>query len=144
MFTCYHCVARYPDNFTIYDTLNSTYQLPLGSDAEFTCLAAANDVTTLEYRFQRTDNVNPGSNVDRPDHDGPTIAARTTMSITGITTANGGEYECIVRGQVDRSSIELGSRTFTIAVSCTYVSQQKIYKNVTYVNLKLSSFEIAH
>ena len=120
MFTCcYHFVDRYTENLTIYDTLQDEYQLALGSTAEFTCLAIANDATSLEYFYRRTDGTPIGSNVVRPVHDGPTVDGRTTMHINGITAANDGEYECLVRDIVPGGdSIVLDRRIFTITVTC--------------------------
>ena len=62
MFTCcYHCVDRYTENLTIYDTLQDVYLLALGSTAEFTFLAIANDANNLEYFYRRTDGNPIGS-----------------------------------------------------------------------------------
>ena len=110
--------ARYSDNLTIFDTLQSTYELPLGSDAEFTCLATANDVNNLDIFYQRTDGNPLNDNTVRPAHDGTTIDRRTTLHISGITEANDGEYECVVRDLVDGGIIVLGRRNFTIVVTC--------------------------
>ena len=120
MFTCcYHCVDRYTENLTIYDTLQDVYLLAFGSTAEFTCLAIANDANNLEYFFVRTDGNPIGSNVLRPAHDGDTIDRRTTMHINGIATVNDGEYECLVRDIVPGGdSIVLGRITFNITVTC--------------------------
>ena len=124
MFTCcYHYVDRYTENLTIYDTLQDVYLLALGSTAEFTCLAIANDATSLEYFYRRTDATSIGSNVVRPVHDGPSIDGRTTMHINGITAANDGEYECLVRDIVPGGDfIVLDRRTFTITVTCKTVT----------------------
>ena len=121
MFTCcYHCVGRYTENLTIYDTLQDVYLLALGYIAEFTCLAIANDANNLEYIYRRTDGYPIGSNVFGPEHNGSTIDRRTTMHINGITEANDGEYECIVRdvGLDGEPAVTLGSTTFTITVTC--------------------------
>ena len=107
-------VDRYSDNLTIYDTLQSRYELPLGSTAEFTCLATANDVNTLQIFYQRTDGNALGDNTDRPAHDGSTIDRRTTLHINGIREANDGDYECVVRDLIDGGAYVLGRRTFTI------------------------------
>ena len=120
MFTCcYHCVDRYTENLTIYDTLQDVYLLALGSTAEFTCLAIANYVNNLEYFYRRTDGTPIGSNVVRPIHDGSTVDSRTTMHINGIIAANDGEYECLVRDiSPGGDSIILGRSRFTITVTC--------------------------
>ena len=120
MFTCcYHCVGRYTENLTIYDTLQDVYLLALGSTAEFTCLAIANDANNLEYFYRRTNGNRIGSNVVRPTHDGPTVDGRTTMHINGITAANDGEYECLVRDiSSGGDSIILGRSRFNITVTC--------------------------
>ena len=120
MFTCcYHCVDRYPENLTVYDTLQDVYLLALGSTAEFTCLAIANDANSLEYFYRRTDGTSIGSNVVRPAHDGPTVDSRTTIHINGITVANDGEYECLVRDIVPGGDfIILGRSRFNITVTC--------------------------
>ena len=112
-------VERYSENLTIFDTLQSRYELPLGSTAEFTCLATANDVNSLDYFYRRTDGNPLGDNVDRPEHDGTTIDDRTTLHITGVAVANDGEYECVVRNLTDDGgSVPLGRRAFTIVVTC--------------------------
>ena len=120
MFTCcYHCVDRYTENLTIYDTLQDVYLLALGSTTEFTCLAIANDANNLEYFYRRTDGNPISSNVVTPTYVGPTIDRRTTMHINGVTEANDGEYECFVRDNVPGGdSIVLGRSTFTITVAC--------------------------
>ena len=115
-------IARYSDNLTIYDTLQSTYELPLGSDAEITCLATANDVNSLQFFYQRTDGNPLGDNTVRPSHDGTTIERRTTLRINGITEANDGQYECIVRDlTTDGGANVLGRQPFTIVVTCKSV-----------------------
>ena len=120
MFTCcYHYVDRYPENLTIYDTLQDEYLRAIGSTAEFTCLAIANDANNLEYFYRRTDGSPIGSNVVRPAHDGPTVDSRTTMHINGITVANDGEYECLVRDILSGgSTVVVGRSRFTITVTC--------------------------
>ena len=120
MFTCcYHCVDRYTKNLTIYDTLQDVYLLALGSTAEFTCLAIANDANNLEYFYRRIDGNPIGSNVVRPAYDGPTVDRHTTMHINGITPANDGEYECLVRDVAPGgNSFVLGRSTFTVTVTC--------------------------
>ena len=120
MFTCcYHCVDRYTENITIFDTLQDVYLLALGSTAQFTCLAIANDANSLEYFYVRTDGNPIGSNVVRPIHDGDTVDRRTTMHINEITAANDGEYECLVRDIVQGGdSIVIGRSRFTITVTC--------------------------
>ena len=109
---------RYSANLTIFDTLQSTYELPLGSDAEFTCLATANDVNNLEIFYHRTDGNRLDDNTYRPAHDGTTIDRRTTLHINGITEANDGEYECVVRDLVDGGANVLDRRRFTVVVTC--------------------------
>ena len=112
-------VVHYTDNLTIFDTLQSSYELPLGSTAEFTCLAIANDVNTLDIFYRRIDGNTLGDNTDRPAHDGSTIDRRTTLRIYGVTVANGGEYECIVRNLTSGgNTIPLGRRNFTIVITC--------------------------
>ena len=115
-------VGRYPSNLTIFDTLQSRYELPLGSTAEFTCLATANDVNDLDIFFRRIDGSVLGDNTDRPAHDGGTIDRRTTLRINGITEANDGVYECVVRDLTDDGgSVPIGRRNFTIVVTCKSV-----------------------
>ena len=114
-------VGRYSANLTIFDTLQSTYELPLGSTAEFTCLATANDVNNLDIFYQRTDGNVIGDNTDRPAHDGTTIDRRTTLHINGTAEANDGEYECVVRGFVNGNANVLGRRRFTVVVTCKSV-----------------------
>ena len=116
------CIARYSANLTIFDTLQSRYELPLDSDAEFTCLATANDVNNLDIFYQRTDGNPLGDNTDRPAHDGTTVDRRTTLHINGITEADDGEYECVVRYLVDGGANVLGRRRFTVVVTCKSVS----------------------
>ena len=113
---------RYSANLTIFDTLQSTYELPLGSTAEFTCLATANDVNNLDIFYQRTDGNLLGDNTIRPAHDGTTVDRRTTLHINGITEANDGEYECFVRDLVDGGANVLGRRRFTVVVTCKSVA----------------------
>ena len=112
-------VDRYSDNLTIYDTLQSRYELPLGSTAEFTCLATANDVNNLDIFYQRTDGNPLGDNTIRPVFDGTTVDRRTTLHINGITEANDGQYECVVRDLVDGGANVLSRHPFTIVVTCT-------------------------
>ena len=116
-FVCNDFVDRYPTNLTIYDTLEPVYTLATGSDAEFTCLALANDVNTLEFLFIRTDGGTIPDNVLRTSHDATTILRRTTMSITSVTEDNAGEYRCVVRNFMNGNSIPLGGKNFTIQVS---------------------------
>ena len=113
-------VERYSENLTIFDTLQSRYELPLGSTAEFTCLATANiDVSRLDIFYRRIDGNPLGNNVDRPAHDGTTIGRRTTLHINGVWVENGGGYECIVRELNDQGgTVPLGRRNFTIVVTC--------------------------
>ena len=115
-------VGRYTRNLTIFDTLQSNYELPLGSTAEFTCLATANDVNSLDIFFRRIDGSVLGDNTDRPAHDRGTIDRRTTLRINGITEANHGVYECVVRDLTDDGgSVPLGRSSFTIVVTCKSV-----------------------
>ena len=72
-------VDRYPVNLTIYDTIESLYILPTGSNAEFTCLALANDVTDLEFLYRRLDAPTIPDNIERTTHDATTIVGRTTI-----------------------------------------------------------------
>ena len=112
-------VEFYSENLTIFDTLQSRYELPLGSTAEFTCLATANNVNFLDIFYRRTDSNPLGDNADIPEHDGATIDRRTTLHINGITEANGGDYECVMRDLTDNGgTIPLGRRNFTIVVTC--------------------------
>ena len=111
-------VDRYPANLTIYDILEPVYTSETGSDVEFTCLALANDVDTLEFLFIRSDGGTIPNNVVRTSHDATTIAGRTTMSITGLTDANAGWYQCVVRNvSTDGDAITLDRRNFTIQLS---------------------------
>ena len=115
-------VDHYSKNLTVFNTLQSTYELPLGSDAEFTCLATANNVRDLDIFYQRTDDDNPlGDNTIRPAHDGTTVDRRTTLHIIGITEANDGEYECVVRNLVGGEALVLDRRRFTVVVTCKSV-----------------------
>ena len=82
-------------------------------------MATANDVNDLDIFFRRIDDSVLGDNTDRPAHDGATIDRRTTLRINGITEANDGEYECVVRDLTDDGgSVPLGRRAFTIVVTC--------------------------
>ena len=73
----------------------------------------------LDIFYRRTDGNPLGDNVDRPEHDGASIDRRTTFRINGVTVANDGEYECIVRELTDDGgSVPLGRRAFTIVVTC--------------------------
>ena len=94
------------------------YTLPTGSDAEFTCLALANDVTNLEYLYRRIDSQPISDNIVRTTHDATTIVGRTIMSITGVRPDNAGMYQCVVRdNDAQGNAILLGNRNFTIQVS---------------------------
>ena len=94
------------------------YTLPTGSNAEFTCLALANNVDDLEFLYRRIDGGTIPRNVIRTSHDATTIVGRTTMKITGVTQANAGEYQCLVRNvNTQGDAIALGNRNFTIQVS---------------------------
>ena len=76
-----------------------------------------------EYFYIRTDGTPIGSNVVRPAFDGLTVDRRTAMHINGITPANDGEYECLVRDiGPDGNSIVLGRSTFTITVTCKSIT----------------------
>ena len=115
-------VGRYSANLTIFDTLQSTYELPLGSDAEFTCLATANDVNNLDIFYQRTDGSVLGDNTVRPAFDGISVDRRTTLHVNGITEANDGEYECIVRDLVDGGANVFDRHAFTVVVTCKSIA----------------------
>jgi len=94
--------------------------LPIGTDAEFTCIATANDVSRLEFFFRRRDGESLASNVRRTQAEGATIDLLTTMHITGITEDNAGLYECNVRNfmaEQGGSSVSLASVSFTISIS---------------------------
>ena len=94
------------------------YTLPTGSNAEFTCLALANNVDSLEFLYRRIDGGTIPNNVIRTSHDATTIVGRTTMRITGVTQANAGEYRCLVRNvNTQGDAIALGNSNFTIQVS---------------------------
>ena len=124
-------VGRYSANLTIFDTLQTRYELPLGSDAEFTCLATANDANNLDIFYQRTDGRVLGDNTDRPAHDGTTVDRRTTLHINGITEANDGEYECVVRDLVDGGAKVFGRRAFTVVVTCKSIANDlRIYTEI--------------
>ena len=111
-------VDRYPEAFTLYDTIESTYTLPTGSNAEFTCLAIVNNVTNLEFLYRRIDGGSIPDNVVRTRHDATTIVGRTTMRITGVTQNNAGEYQCLVTNLNELGvSVALGNKNFTISVS---------------------------
>ena len=116
--SCYHFVDRYPANLTIYDTIESLYILPTGSNAEFTCLALANDVTNLEFLYRRIDDASIPDNIMRTIHDATNIVDRITMRINGVTQDNAGEYQCLVRNiDAQGNAFALGNRNFTIQVS---------------------------
>ena len=101
-FVCNYFVDRYPANLTIYSrTLEPIYTLETGSDAEFTCLALANDLDTLEFLFIRTDGGSVPSNVERTSHNATSVVDRTTMRITGVTRDNEGDYQCILLHMLD-------------------------------------------
>ena len=115
---------------TIYDTLESTYTLTTGSDAEFTCLAFGNNVNMFEFLYTRLDGAIP-DNVQRTSSDAATIDGRTTMSITNVTEANAGMYRCVIRNLTSGGdSVLLGTRDFTIQVSGK--SQLTTYKFVIF------------
>ena len=115
-------IEFYSENFTIFDTLQSRYELPLGSTAEFTCLAIANNVNALDIFYRRTDGNPLGDNVDTPVNDGATIDRRTTLHINGVTVANSGDYECVVRNLIDEGgTVPLDRHNFTIIVTCKLV-----------------------
>lgn len=114
----YHFVDRYPEDLIIYDTIDPLYILPNGSNAEFTCLALANDVFNLEFLYRRLDTPAIPANVIRTTDDATTIVGRTTMRITGVTQENAGMYHCIVRdNDAQGNARALGNRNFTIQVS---------------------------
>ena len=72
----------------------------------------------LEFLYRRIDGGTIPSNVERTEHDATTIVARTTMTITGVTQANAGVYQCLVRNlNLQGDAIPLGSTNFTITVS---------------------------
>ena len=99
------------------------YTLPTGSNAEFTCLALANDVSNLEFLYHRIDNPAIPANVIRTTNGATTIVGRTTMRITGVTQDNAGVYQCIVRDINSLgNTVTLGSRNFTISVSSESVT----------------------
>ena len=94
------------------------YTLPTGSNAEFTCLALANNVDSLEFLYRRIDGGTIPNNVVRTSHDATTIVGRTTMRITNVRVDNAGEYQCLVRNVTTQGgAIALGSRNFIIQVS---------------------------
>ena len=96
------------------------YILPTGSDAEFICLALANDVTDLEFLYRRLDASTIPNNIVRTTHDATTIVGHTTMIITNVREDNAGMYQCLVRNtDAQGNAFELGNRNFTIQVSGT-------------------------
>ena len=114
----YLFAESYFEDFTIYDTLESTYTLTTGSDVEFTCLAFGNNVNVFEFLYIRLDDGAIPDNVQRTSSDATTINGRTTMSITGVTEANAGMYRCVIRNLTSGGdSLTLGTRDFTIQVS---------------------------
>ena len=118
--SCYHFVDRYPENLTIYDTIESLYILPTGSNAEFTCLALANDVTNLEFLYRRLDDISIPNNILRTTHDATTIVGRTTMTIINVREDNAGVYQCLMRNtDAQGNAFPLGNQNFTIQVSGT-------------------------
>ena len=73
----------------------------------------------MDIFYQRADGNPLGDNSVRPAHNGTTIDRRTTLRINGITEANDGEYECVVRDlTADGGTDVLGRQTFTIVVTC--------------------------
>ena len=77
-------------------------------------------MVTLEFLFIRTDGGSVPSNVMRTSHDVTSVVERTTMRITGVTEANAGRYQCVVRNVNEQEdAIVLGRRDFTIQVSST-------------------------
>lgn len=109
-------VDSYTENLTIFDTLETTYTLAIGSTFEFTCLATANHVTDLEFFYLKI-NGSLASNIDRTASDGTDIDTRTTMRINGVMEANHGQYECVVRDLVEVGSpLRLDDRIFSIDV----------------------------
>ena len=123
----YHFVDRYPENLTIYDTIESLYILPTGSNAEFTCLALANDATNLEFLYRRLDASTIPNNIVRTTHDATTIVGRTTMTITNVREDNAGIYQCLVRNtDAQGDAFALGNMNFTIQVSGESAMIQRI------------------
>ena len=103
------------------------YILPTGSDAEFICLALANDVTNLQFLYRRLDAPTIPNNVVRTTHDATTIVGRTTMTITNVREDNAGEYQCLVRNtDAQGNAFALGTRSFTIQVSGESAMIQRI------------------
>ena len=120
-------VDSYPENLTIYDTIEPLYILPTGSNAEFTCLALANGVTDLEFLYRRLDAPTIPDNIVRTTHDATTIVGRTTMTITNVREDNAGMYQCLVRNtDAQGNAFALGNVNFTIQVSGKSVIIQRI------------------
>ena len=84
----------------------------------------------LDIFYQRTDGNVLGDNTDRPAHDGTTIDRRTTLHINGITEADDGEYECVVRNLVDGGAVVLGRCRFTVVVTCKSIMIYTVYMYV--------------
>ena len=94
-------------------------------------------MNSLDYFYRRTDGNPLGDNVDRPAHDGASIDRRITFRINGVTVANGGDYECVVRGLTDNGgSVPLGRHNFTIVVTCKLASNNDVYKTPCISGLK--------
>ena len=68
-----------------------------GTDAEFTCMAHANDVKKLRYSFQLTDeSLSFPGNVQEPNFDAKDIDHLTTLHINGVNKENEGQYNCTI------------------------------------------------
>jgi len=119
-FNAFHYLADYTDNLTIFDTLEDTI-LQIGTDAEFTCIAVANDMR-LDYMYRRTDGNALDSNIIAPTPStSVNIDRRHTMFINGVTEANAGEYQCAVRDFQMGQSLELVAIMFNISVFGKYI-----------------------
>ena len=71
----------------------------------------------FEFSYFRLNGTIP-DNVQTTSNNATTIDGRTTMSITNVTEANAGMYQCVIRNLTSRGdSLLLGTRNFTIQVS---------------------------
>ncbi|XP_065900200.1 peroxidasin-like isoform X2 [Dysidea avara] len=109
-------VDRYSENLTIYNTLGNTF-LQIGSNAELVCLAIANDITRLDYFYNRAEFQDLDDNMRGPTSTPITnIDRRHTLFIDGVREDNAGEYVCSVGDFVTGSTVQLHLVPFNISV----------------------------
>ena len=115
------CLDRYSENLTIYNTLGNTF-LQIGSNAELVCLAIANDITRLDYFYNRAEFQDLDDNMRGPTSTPITnIDRRHTLFIDGVREDNAGEYVCSVGDFVTGSTVQLHLVPFNISVFGEYI-----------------------